>query len=158
MTLRMPWPINKVEEYKQVLTDAANPKQKFGDKKLPIHRVPPAAICAMARGLGEGAAKYGPFNWRDQPVELLTYYGGTMRHLLAWLDGEDVDPDSATGKTHLDGAIASLAILIDAVESGCGIDNRPKPGGAPKMLLEGAALDEDESGGVVAKLWAGGYE
>ena len=62
--------------------------------------------------------------------------------MLAWLDGEEIDPDSATGKTHLDGAIASLAILIDAVESDCGIDNRPKPGGAPRMLLEGAVLND----------------
>lgn len=120
------------------LRGPVNPKQIYGDKKLPIQWVPPAAICAMARGLGEGGRKYWPYNWRDNPVELLTYYGATMRHLLAWLDGEDVDPDSKEGKTHLDGAIASLAILIDAAESGYAIDNRPNKGAAPRMLLEGS--------------------
>lgn len=116
-----------------------DPKKQYGDRKLNVGVVPPTAILAMARALGEGAEKYGALNWRsDAGVETLTYYKGALRHLFAWFDGEDVDPDSPTGKTHLEGAIASLAILIDAIESGYAIDTRPAPGGAPEMLLEGA--------------------
>lgn len=122
-----------------------NPKQQWGDKKLKVQWVPPSAICALAQGLGEGGAKYGPYNWRDEPVETMTYYGGAMRHLLAWLDGEDIDHDSKEGKTHLAGALSSLAILIDAIESGYAIDNRPKKGGAPRMLLQGARDAKPES-------------
>src|SRR5690606_19293722 len=62
---------------------SANPKQQYGDAKLPVHWVPPAAICAMAQGLGEGGRKYGPYNWRDAPVETMTYYAGAVRHLMA---------------------------------------------------------------------------
>jgi hypothetical protein len=121
------------------MTQPADPKKLWGEKKLNVGAVPPTAILAMARGLGEGVDKYGAFNWRsDLGVETLTYYKGTLRHLFAWLDGEDVDPDSKTGKTHLEGAISSLAILIDAIESGYAIDNRPRKGGSPRMLLSGA--------------------
>jgi hypothetical protein len=130
--------MSKTAEYLQQIPP--NPKQLYGDKKLPLHWVPPAALCALAKALGEGGRKYGPYNWRDQPVEVMTYVGGTLRHLAAWVDGEEIDPDSAEGKKHLDGAIASLAILIDAIESGYAIDNRPKPGAAPKMLLQGAVI------------------
>ena len=120
----------------------ADPKQVWGDKKLPVHRVPPAALLYTAMGIGEGADKYGPFNWRETPggVEVLTYYAGCVRHLQAWFDGEDIDPDSAEGKPHLAGAISSLAILIDAIASGCAIDNRPPKGGAPKLLESGARI------------------
>jgi hypothetical protein len=117
----------------------ADPKKLWGEKKLNVAAVPPTAILAMARGMGEGVDKYGAFNWRsDAGVETLTYYKGALRHLFAWFDGEDVDPDSKTGKTHLEGAICSLAILIDAIESGYAIDNRPRKGASPRMLMSGA--------------------
>lgn len=113
-----------------------NPKQICGDKKPPVHLVPAAAICAIAEALGEGARKYGAFNWRDSPVETMTYIGGAMRHILAYIDGEDFDPDSAEGKSHLAGALASLAILVDAVESGCAIETRPPKGAGPRLVRQ----------------------
>lgn len=101
-----------------------NPKKLYGDLKAPLQLVPPAAMLATAFGLAEGAAKYGAYNWRDQPVEAMTYIGAIYRHLAAYVEGEDFDPDSAIGKTHLEGAIANLAILIDATDAGTLIDNR----------------------------------
>lgn len=116
-----------------------NPKQLYGDKKIPLQLVPPSVCIAIARGLAEGAVKYGPWNWRDQPVEAMTYYGATLRHMAAWLEGETLDPDG-NGKTHLDGAIASLGILIDAQAAGTLIDNRPavRNFGALADLMTGA--------------------
>lgn len=102
----------------------ANPKQIYGDRKVPLQLVPPAASIAIAMGLAEGAEKYGPWNWRASNVEVMTYYGAIQRHLAAWLEGEYTDPDGS-GKSHLAGAIASLAILIDATECGTAVDNRP---------------------------------
>lgn len=121
------------------ISPPANPKQAYGDRKPPLHLVPPALTLYAAQGLGEGAAKYGAYNWRSAKVEGLTYVGAALRHLAAYLDGEDVDPDSKVGKTHLAGAIASLAILADATEGGFLIDNRPPPGPAPRLILEGSA-------------------
>ena len=109
-----------------------NPKKLFGDKKLPLHLVPPAASAFIALGLRDGAKKYGPWNWRDQPVEVMTYVGALKRHIDAWVDGEDDAEDS--GLPHLAHAIAGLSILIDAIASGCDIDNRPPEGGGPDVL------------------------
>jgi len=117
-----------------------NPKKIYGDKKIKLQLVPPAASIAIARGLAEGAEKYSPWNWRDDDIETLTYIGAIQRHLAAYLEGEDLDPDSTTGKSHLDGAIASLAILIDAESVGSLIDNRPKRKavGVLKALTQGS--------------------
>lgn len=101
-----------------------NPKQKYGDAKVKMQLVPQAAVISMARGLAEGAEKYGAWNWRDQPVEFMTYVGAIQRHLAAFIEGEDIDPDGA-GKSHIDGAAACIAILCDIVASGNFIDNRP---------------------------------
>lgn len=110
----------------------SNPKQLYSDKKLPLHLVPPAATAYIALGLRDGAQKYGPWNWREHPVEVMTYVGALKRHIDAWVDGEELAPDSK--KPHLANAIAGLAILIDAIESGCAIDNRPPAGGGPNVL------------------------
>jgi hypothetical protein len=80
---------------------------------------------SIAIGLKEGAEKYGPWNWRSTKVEVMTYVGAIYRHMAAFVDGEDIDPDSPVGKKHLDGVAASLAILIDAIAGGFAIDNRP---------------------------------
>ena len=114
--------------------NAPHPKQLFGDKKLPLHLVPPAASAYIALGLRDGAQKYGPWNWRDDPVEVMTYVGALKRHIDAWVDGEEYAEDS--GKPHLAHAIAGLSILIDAVTGGFSIDNRPPPGNGPVVLKE----------------------
>lgn len=110
-----------------------NPKQQFGDRKVPLHLVPAPAMVAIAMGLKDGARKYGAYNWRYLPVETQTYVGAALRHLMAWQDGEDIDPDS--GNNHLAHAMASLAILVDALESGQVKDNRP-PKGAGAFVLD----------------------
>ena len=120
-----------------------NPKQAYGDRKVKMQLVPPAASIAIAKGLEEGSEKYAPWNWRNDPVEVMTYVGAALRHIAAWVEGEEMDPDSDKGKTHLDGAIASLAILIDARAHGSAIDNRPPPcKGSLDRLTQGAVLDE----------------
>lgn len=112
----------------------ANPKQLYGDKKLPLHLVPPTAINYMAMSMAEGARKYGPYNYRETNVEVMTYIGATMRHLMAYLDGEYLDPES--GNPHLAHAMASLAILADGHENDTLIDNRPKKGSSGRQLAE----------------------
>jgi hypothetical protein len=119
-------------------TTLANPKQANGDKKVKVQYIPPSAIIALGEALGEGGVKYGPFNWRDKPVEVLTYVGGMLRHLLAYMDGEDVDPEG--GKLHLGGLMANAAILVDATHCGTIIDNRPKKGHSGDRIRELAGV------------------
>lgn len=73
---------------------------KHDAEKPATHLLPPQATLAAARVLGHGAAKYGADNWRrcppDQAVQ--RYAGAVIRHALAMLDGELVDPES--GESH----------------------------------------------------------
>lgn len=112
----------------------ANPKQAYGDKKVPLQLIPPAALIYMGQALKEGARKYGAYNWRENDVEVMTYIGATMRHVAAYLDREDIDPES--GNHHLAHALASLAILVDSIECGVSIDNRPPEGAAGKLIRD----------------------
>lgn len=111
-----------------------NPKQRYGDMKSAMQLVPPALTIGAARALKEGAAKYGAYNWRNSKVELMTYLGAIQRHEAAIRDGEDVDPESKTGKLHIDGIAACAAIILDAYHGGFLIDNRPPKGPAPDLL------------------------
>ncbi len=115
---------------------SANPKKQYGDKKVPLHLVPPALVIGAAHALREGAGRYGPYNWRESKVEAMTYVGAILRHCMAYLDGEDVDPESTVGKLHLDGIAGSVAVLLDATHGGFLIDNRPPKGPAPGMVRE----------------------
>lgn len=130
-----PWPSDRVVEYTTEVSEtepAKNPKQAQGDKKVPLHLVPGAASAYIAMGLKEGARKYGAFNWRESDIESMTYVGAALRHIAAYVDGETVDPES--GNPHLAHAMASLAILVDAIELDSVEDNRPVEGPAAKTL------------------------
>ena len=109
-----------------------NPKDLVGAKKAPIGVVPPSLLPFVAPAMAVGAEKYGPFNWREQPVQAMTYAEAAMRHILAWIDGQDAAED--TGISHIAHAIAGLAILADAFAAGNLLDNRPVPGPTPDIL------------------------
>lgn len=102
---------------------ATNPKQAFGDTKIPVGLVPLTFIYGVAVALFEGASKYGRWNWRKSKVEASTYVHATGRHLFKWYHGENCDP--VTRINHLYNAAASLCILIDAEVAGTLIDDRP---------------------------------
>jgi hypothetical protein len=123
-------------------TNPPNPKARFGDMKRRVDLVPPALELGAAVALKEGAGKYGPFNWRINHVEAMTYAGAIKRHIFGYIDGEDVDPESKEGKLHLEGIAASCAILLDSHYAGILIDNRPPKGPAPALCRLPAATEE----------------
>ncbi len=113
-----------------------NPKQRYGDLKPNLALVPGVAIAHEALAFENGAAKYGAYNWRDKAVEAMTYVAANMRHVQAWLDGEEYSVDTtAAGKPvhNLAHARASLGILLDCIEQGNLIDNRPIAGKTSAM-------------------------
>jgi hypothetical protein len=119
-----------------------NPKDAIGRTKTPMHLIPPTALVEMARVMGLGAEKYGPYNWRDASVAATVYLAAGQRHIVAFLDGENADPES--GASHLAHAAACMSILIDAFATGNVVDDRPKPGPAAAMMAgvpPWAALD-----------------
>lgn len=109
-----------------------NPKSRIGIKKVQLHLVPPAATIHEALAMADGAAKYGPYNWRENKVAASVYISAAQRHLAAYLDGERVAGDS--GVHHLGHARACLGIILDAEETGNLVDDRPCPGAAAEML------------------------
>ena len=102
-----------------------DPKAVAAKVKTPLFLVPPALMKATAEALATGAEKYGRGNWRmGHPVKATTYIGACMRHMDAWRDGEDFDPES--GLCHLAHAAATLAILLDVMACGLLDDDRIK--------------------------------
>lgn len=116
------------------MSDRANPKDLLGVRKAPLRLVPPALVIRTAEAMANGAAKYGPYNWRKNPVRLTVYLEAIERHLLAYRDGEEIAIDS--GVHHLAHAAAGLAIIFDAEAGGNLIDDRPTPGPAAKLLAQ----------------------
>jgi hypothetical protein len=105
------------------LTKATNPKDAVGIRKAPLSTVPAGVIAEVGVAMLEGAMKYGRHNYRCAGVRASVYYDGTLRHLMAWWEGEDIDPDS--GLSHVTKAITSLVVLRDAMLQGMATDDRP---------------------------------
>lgn len=103
-----------------------NPKKAYGDKKPGLHLNPLSAAIAQWEAQFDGALKYGEVNWREQPVEAMTYIDAAMRHLRLYENGEKYARD--TKVQNLGAVMACCAILIDAELHGALIDNRkPSP-------------------------------
>lgn len=104
-------------------TKPSNPKDSIGIKKAPMSTVSAAVLAEVGVAMLEGAAKYGRHNYRAVGVRGSVYYDATMRHLMSWWEGEDIDPDS--GLSHITKAITSLVVLRDSMIQGRLSDDRP---------------------------------
>lgn len=100
-----------------------NPKKQFGAEKYSSSSVPACVIGDISLGTLEGNLKYGFYNYRGVKIEAKTYYDAAERHLKAWWEGEDIDPDS--GLNHITKALSSLVIMRDAMINENIVDNRP---------------------------------
>lgn len=96
---------------------------KYDQGKPRITLVPVEAIKQCAAALGFGANKYGDHNFRGG-IKHTRVADAAFRHLLAWTNGEDKDPES--GLPHLAHAIASVAMLIWQQENKPELDDRYK--------------------------------
>lgn len=115
-------------------TKPTNPKDIIGSGKLPIHLWPTTATALGCLGLLDGLLKYGRSNYRAIGVRASIYYDAARRHLDAWFEGEDIDPDS--GLPHLAHALACIAIIVDARAAGKLNDDRMFPGGYRNLIDE----------------------
>lgn len=102
-----------------------NPKDAVGVLKPPLSTVPAGPLFRIGAAMNEGARKYGRHNYRAVGVRSSVYYDALMRHMMAWWEGEDTDPDSLL--CHLDKAAACLVVLMDAQANGLLNDDRPPP-------------------------------
>ena len=88
-----------------------------------ITLIPPEALLGIASALTYGASKYGADNWQ-KGTDWRRYADALARHLIAWLMGENLDPESKL--PHLHHAGACIVILIGLVERGLGRDDRDR--------------------------------
>lgn len=82
--------------------------RKNDSNKPDLSLIPTDALWGMAAALTYGAKKYERHNFR-QGIVFSRLVAAAMRHLTAWNEGENTD--SETGLSHLDHAMASLAML-----------------------------------------------
>lgn len=106
-----------------IKTKNTNPKDSVGVAKTPFSTVSAPVIAEIGVAMAEGARKYGRHNYRDVGVLASVYYDATLRHLTAWWEGQDIDPDS--GLSHITKALASLTVLRDTMIRGNWRDDRP---------------------------------
>jgi hypothetical protein len=97
---------------KPVKSDAEKPRPDL---------LPPIALEGAAQVMAYGARKYSPHNWRGG-LAGSRLIGAALRHLYAWLRGEDLDPES--GLPHLDHALCSLMMLRDTLALRPDLDDR----------------------------------
>lgn len=121
----------------QTETKNGNPKDEVGVKKVSLHYLPPQVLMEISLGLLEGGLKYGSFNYRVAGVRASVYYDATMRHLMSWWEGQDIDEDSKL--SHVTKAISSLMVLRDAMINDMWNDDRP-----PKVKNQNWIKDYNE--------------
>lgn len=132
---------SEVDEYARLRP--TNPKTLIGVKKVSLSKIPSAALVHCAMAMMDGAKKYQKYNWRETNVEAEIYVDAAMRHILSWYDGEDCAQDS--GVHHLGHAMACMAIVLDAMETGNLIDDRPVKGKMADLLerMKGTYSDKE---------------
>lgn len=112
-----------------------NPKDAIGSTKPPIANVPLSVMSEVGMALAEGQWKYGGYNWRVIGVRASVYWDATFRHLKAFWEGEDTDPDSQL--SHVTKAISALTVLRDAMIQDNWTDDRPpRSKQTPAMVSE----------------------
>lgn len=115
------------------MSETVNPKDVVGGTKLPMHLWPESATAHGCLGMLDGALKYGRSNFRGIPITASEYVSACKRHLDAWFEGEEQDPDSELD--HFCHALATLAIIVDAREAGTLIDDRQHKGGFFRKMI-----------------------
>lgn len=104
-------------------TKDTNPKDAVGTGKVPFSVISWVVIAETGLGMLEGGRKYGRHNYREAGVRGSVYFDSTLRHMTAWWEGEDIDPDS--GLNHITKAIAGLTVLRDSMIRENWVDDRP---------------------------------
>lgn len=82
----------------------------FDQGKPPLALLSRLALEDTAHVLAFGAEKYEPHNWR-KGISWTSIMNSALRHLMAFNDGEDLDPES--GLSHLAHAMCDVMFLLE---------------------------------------------
>ncbi len=92
--------------------------------KAPLANLPPAGIRSVAMVQACGHKKYKNFNNFRKGMEVSRNLSCAMRHIVAFMDGEDRDSES--GESHLGHAACRLFFVLQNIEDQTVIDDRYK--------------------------------
>jgi hypothetical protein len=98
---------------------------KYDSGKPRISLIPKEALEGTAKALTFGANKYNAHNFK-KGIQYSRLVDAAMRHIIAWVNGEDNDPES--GLSHIDHALASLSMLKYMEVNKPEMDDRYKEG------------------------------
>lgn len=96
--------------------------RKDDQGKLPWGLLPFDALSEIVGVLQFGADKYAARNW-EKGMTWSRPFDALMRHMTAWWQGEDRDPE--TGYLHLAHAGCCVLFLLAYQRRGVGEDDRP---------------------------------
>lgn len=98
---------------------------KFDAHKVRVDLLPVYPMTAIAQVFTFGAQKYFADSYRQgETVAWSRTYGSILRHLFAFWEGEDLDPES--GMPHLAHAATQLMILMEHTKYNVNKDDRYK--------------------------------
>lgn len=100
-----------------------DPFTKHDQEKIRYELIPPSFLKSTGVVLTYGSIKYDDDNWKKCP-KWSRYYGALLRHLIAILAGEEIDPDS--GFPHIWHLNCNAAFLTEFLEAEIGEDDLPK--------------------------------
>jgi hypothetical protein len=103
-----PWKERTLEEKIAALTPTAG--RKDDSEKTRWDLLPWGPLSEVVDVLTYGAKKYAPDNWKHVPNPKSRYFAAALRHLVAWQEGQALDPES--GKHHLAHAICCLLFAL----------------------------------------------
>lgn len=99
---------------------------RFNSGKIPLELVPPSAVYGIAEVLQYGMTRsvnpYPARNW-ERGMNWMVCVACILRHLFAWVSGEDKDKDS--GLSHMKHVLCNVAFLVEYENSCPNLDDRP---------------------------------
>lgn len=94
---------------------------KDNKSKSRVDLIPSKPLIGAGMVLGYGARKYKPNNWR-LGLAWSDTIASAMRHLLAFMDGEDIDPENSL--PHIDEALCQVLFQSEYFHTHTGVDDR----------------------------------
>lgn len=123
---------------------------RYNAGKPRVSLISPWALLGLAQVFTFGAVKYAAWNWA-KGLSWAETVDSLLRHLLAFLQGEDVDPES--GLPHIDHVQWNAHVLSHFQKTRSGTDDRWK---GEKNTTTGAALEMQRLSDLVTNVAAVG--
>jgi len=96
---------------------------KHDSEKIQVELLSPTALLEVAKVMTFGAKKYGANNWRNG-LAWTRILGAALRHLLAFMGGQDKDPE--TGLSHVAHLACCAMFLLEYEKTHKTLDDRYK--------------------------------